>query len=69
MDEADFHPQVARTSPLGPSLQLCLENKSSGTKPCSELQTNCEVRYILDWVRASTRELNVCAESKDKRLL
>jgi hypothetical protein len=40
VDEADFHPQVGRTSPLGLSSQLCLENKSSGTKLCSGFQTS-----------------------------
>ena len=38
----DFRSQVARTSPLGLSLQLCQENKSSSSKLCSEHRTKCE---------------------------
>ena len=56
--EVDFHSQTGRTSPLGFSSQLCRENKSSGTKLCSGVQTICEWYFLLGCVRASTRVLS-----------
>ena len=69
VDEADFHPQVGRTSPLGLSSQLRLENKSSGTKLCSGVQTICEGEYWLGWVGASTRVLNVVCGVKRQEIV
>ena len=66
-----FRTSIARQGNASPGLFFAVMARELVTRAqlCSNLRTSCEVECLLDWVRASTRELSVCAESKDKRLL